>query len=102
MVTIKNGSDIYYTHGDTFAINVEPDEFVQDTLLRFQIIQDEFGSPLITQTFNASAETESYDVRLPDVTTLPIGEYMYRMSLIKNNDIVTTTSGAFVVQWGVC
>ena len=104
MIQIQNGRDIYYTVGDDFELFVTPDaEPGSAAQLRLQIIKDGSDEPLVNESFTYDSESGRFIIRLSGEakTALPIGSYMYRLTLI-DGTTSTTTSGAFIVQWGVC
>lgn len=104
MVMIKNDADIAYTHGDTFeiAISGEPD-FSDGSILRIQIAKSDGESAVVERKYNLVGNEFNVVLNDDDKAKLPIGNYVYRFTVLDlNNKIVTMKSGNFFVQWGCC
>lgn len=99
----KETSDISYSENDTFKLTVyrKNGGFEEGSELRFIIAQTEESEYIIDKTFNIN-DNMTFTVTLTNTekSRLRIGEYKYKMILIKNNTIITRKSGYFTVKWG--
>lgn len=100
----KNNGDISYTENDTFKITIYPKyegAFDESTQLRFIIAKTEESEYIIDKTFNINSDlTFTLTLTKAEQSKLNIGEYIYKIIIIKNNSIVTQMSGHFAVKWG--
>lgn len=100
----KYNGDISYTKGDTFKLSITPafeGAFTEGTQLRFVIAQTEMTEPTIDKVFELNDDfTFTLTLSSNEISKLIIGDYLYKMTLIKNNTIVTEKSGNFEVKWG--
>lgn len=97
--------DIEVTDIDTFAITVtiKSDEEIhtEGLKLQFQIARHERTDPIISKQFNAVEGYFSVYLTSEEKALLPQGNYAYRLTLIDDNNIITTTKGGkFTVKWG--
>ena len=75
--------------------------FENGTQLRFVIAQTEESEYIIDKTFNINDDmTFTITLSDSDKKLLDIGEYIYKMTVIKDNKTVTRKSGYFTVKWG--
>ena len=100
----KYNGDISYTKGDTFKLPITPafeGAFTEGTQLRFVISLTEMSEPTIDKTFDINDDlTFTLTLSSDEISKLNIADYLYKMTLIKNNTIVTEKSGNFYVKWG--
>ncbi|MBQ7975413.1 MAG: hypothetical protein IJ300_06975 [Clostridia bacterium] len=95
------GKDIHYTHGDTFIRYVSFDEIKTGDVLRFQITKKD-NSSLVVDKMVSQSTNSTFEITLTasEKAKLPIGWYVYRISLISaNGDVITYISGNFDIQW---
>ncbi len=105
MIKINKGTgDISYTKGDTFKLTMHPKydgAFQAGSQLRFVIAQTEESEYIIDKTININDDlTFTITLTNDEKSKLNLGEYKYKMIVIKNNTIVTQSSGYFTVKWG--
>lgn len=102
MVTIVNGCDISYTQGDAFEVTLTLTNQTQTAVsVRFQIAQNDTDDIIINKTYNVSENAATITLEAGDKEKLAIGDYIYRMSVIgDDNSIITQLSGNFKVMWG--
>lgn len=102
MVTIINGCDIAYTQGDTFEISLTLTNQTQTVVsVRFQIAQNDNDDIVINKTYSVSENTATITLEAADKEKLTIGDYIYRMSVVgDDNSVITQLSGNFKVKWG--
>ena len=102
MVTIINGCDIAYTQGDTFEISLTLTNQTQTVVsVRFQIAQNDNDDIVINKTYSVSENTATITLEAADKEKLIIGDYIYRMSVVgDDNSVITQLSGNFKVKWG--
>ena len=102
MVTIINGCDISYTRGDTFEVNLTLTNQTQNpTSVRFQIAQNDNDDIIINKSYNVSENAATITLEAVDKEKLTNGDYIYRMSVIgDDNSVITQLSGNFKVKWG--
>ena len=103
MVTIINGCDISYTQGDTFEVNLTLTNQTQTPVsVRFQIAQNDNDDIIINKSYNVSENAATITLEAVDKEKLTNGDYIYRMSVIgDDNSVITQLSGNFKVKWGV-
>ncbi len=99
----KETGDISYSENDTFKLTAyrKNGGFEEGSELRFIIAQTEESEYIIDKTFNIN-DNMTFTVTLTNAekSRLSIGEYRYKMIVIKNNTITTRKSGYFTVKWG--
>ena len=102
MVTIINGCDISYTQGDTFEISLTLTNQTQTVVsVRFQIAQNDNDDIIINRSYNVSENSATVILETADKEKLTSGDYIYRMSVIgDDNSVITQLSGNFKVKWG--
>lgn len=102
MVTIINGCDIAYTQGDTFEISLTLTNQTQTVVsVRFQIAQNDNDDIVINKTYSVSENAATITLEAVDKEKLTNGDYIYRMSVIgDDNSVITQLSGNFKVKWG--
>lgn len=100
----KYNGDISYTKGDTFRLQIMPayeGAFTAGMQLRFVIAQTEMSGETIDKILDINDDlTFTITLSSDEITKLNIGDYLYKITLIKNNTIVTEKSGNFCVKWG--
>lgn len=104
MIIITNKRNIEYTKGDTFEITVWTDKenyFTPGMQLKLVIAESEQSDDLINKTFDI-AEDLVFNLTLSDseIEKLELGNYYYKLIVLKNNTVVTQQSGDFIVKWG--
>jgi hypothetical protein len=104
MLTVINNTNIEYTAGDTFNMPVtatSEGEFSAGMQLRFIVAQNTQSEYLIDNTYDIN-EDLVFNVILSenDIKKVPLGEYIYKIIIFKNNEIRTEKSGFFTVKWG--
>lgn len=100
----KTTGDISYTKDDTFKIIVYQkyeNTFDASSKLRFVIAETEESDYIIDKTFNVN-ENLNFTLILTDKerAKLNIDNYIYKMVLLKDNNVVTQISGHLEVKWG--
>lgn len=99
----KYNGDISYTKGDTFRLPITPafEGAFEGAQLRFVIALSETTEPTIDKLFDVNDDMRfTLTLSSAEISKLNIGDYLYKMTLIKNNTIVTEKSGNFEVKWG--
>lgn len=100
----KMTGDISYTKNDTFKLTIYPKyegAFEAGSQLRFVIAQTEKSEYIIDKTININDDlTFTITLTNDEKSKLNLGDYLYKMIVIKNNTIVTQMSGYFNVKWG--
>ena len=104
MLNIVLNKNIEYTFGDTFSLTIFPGEAAEFTTgmqLRFVVAETEESEYIIDKLININDDL-TFTITLTDAekVKLPIKEYIYKMSTIKNGVVVTEKSGFFNVKWG--
>lgn len=104
MLNIILNTNIEYTYGDTFSLTIYPAdeaEFTTGMQLRFVIAETEESEYIIDKLININDDL-TFTINLLDdeKAKLPIKEYVYKISIIKNGVIETQKSGYFTVKWG--
>lgn len=100
MLTVINNTDIEYTHGDSFNLNVSSDIGIPGgAILRMQINTDE-ETNIINTTFSQGENGFDIELTADQRSLLPVGNYIYRLSVVDGADIVTEKSGNLKVKWG--
>lgn len=104
MLQIINGTNIEYTKGDTFDIEVSSaDGFESGSTLSLVIAKNEHSAPIIERDF-VLISSGIFPVTLSesDKEKLNIGDYIYKLTLKgANGTVYTQKSGDFIVKWGV-
>lgn len=99
---LNEGKTIEYTQGDTFELVVSGEEAVENTMLRFVISADEASSPIIDEQYQYSDERFVIVLTSNERERLPIGNYIFKISLIDvSGRVITYLSGDLIVKWGV-
>lgn len=100
----KKTGDISYTENDTFkmiAYQKYENTFDASSKLRFIIAKTEESEYIIDKTFDINDDlTFTLTLNDKEKAKLKLGDYKYKMVLLKNNKIVTQISGHFEVKWG--
>lgn len=100
MLTVINNTDIEYTHGDSFRLNVSSDIGIPGgAVLRLQINTDEENN-IINTTFSQGDDGFDIELTADQRSLLSVGNYMYRLSVIDGTAIITEKSGNLKVKWG--
>lgn len=103
MITIICNSNIEYTRGDTFSLNITTSEgFDENSQLDFIVAENENSVPLIDNTYDLNSEN-GFTVTLAtkDIDKLNYTDYIYKLTLhTPEGDIITQKSGNFKVKWG--
>lgn len=103
MLRIICGTDIEYTKGDTFKLNVSPKiEFESDSQLDFILSSSENSEPIISNAYQLNSDNE-FTVRLSDddISKLKYANYIYKLILhTPDGEILTQKSGKFKSKWG--
>ena len=111
MVTLKKFNDyitdIQTTDIDTFALKIrirsseQTASNISNYILQFQIAKESWEDPIISKRFNSVDGYFSVFLTSEEKGRLPQGNYVYRLTLIDDNNIITTTKdGRFTVKWG--
>ena len=103
MITIICDTNIEYTKGDTFLLNVTSDNgFDANSQMDFIIAESETAVPIVNNTYNLNSENGFYiTFSDADVGKFNYADYMYKLTLhTPEGDIITQKSGNFKVKWG--
>lgn len=102
MLKIINGTNIEYTKGDTFRLEVAGEyEFPEGERLRFTISQDEKSTPKIERSFDLTDGIFVVTLDKVEESALELGDYIYKLTeLSLSGAVVTQLSGEFRVKWG--
>ena len=102
MLRIINGTNIEYTKGDTFRLEVAAEyPFPEGERMRFVLAQTEKGSPEIDRTFDLSGDMFVITMDKETEASLELGDYIYKLIEISlSGSVVTQKSGDFRVKWG--
>lgn len=103
MTIIICDSDIEYTKGDTFVLNVTtPNGFDTGTQLDLIISDNENNTPIINNTYSLNSDNEFAVTLTPaETNTLSYQNYLYKLTLhTPEGEIITQKSGNFKVKWG--
>ena len=102
MIKILNeGQTIEYTKGDTFELEVEADEAIPNSTLKFTISTDETSLPIIDSQFSYTDDKFEIILTSREKESLDVGNYIFKLSLTDSNGkIITYLSGDFIVKWG--
>lgn len=96
MIHIVQGTDILYTIGDTFELEVVAENA---TAVRIQIVNQN-GENVINKTIPLINDRVLITLELQEQAALSQGEYEYRLTTNDENDkIVTKKSGKLKVRW---
>ena len=103
MITIICDSNIEYTKGDTFSLNITTSGgFDENSQLDFIVAENENSVPIIENTYNLNSES-GFTVTLTSTDTNKFNytDYIYKMTLhTPEGEIITQKSGNFKVKWG--
>lgn len=103
MISIICDTNIEYTKGDTFSLNITTGNgFDDNSQLDFIVAENENSTPLVHNTYNLNSDN-SFDVTLTttDTDKFSYTDYIYKMILhTPEGDIITQKSGNFKVKWG--
>lgn len=102
MLKIINGTNIEYTKGDTFQLEVTSEyEFPEGEKLRFTVSQNEKNTPLIERTYELSSGKFAVALDKETEVLLDLGDYIYKLTEISlSGNIETQLSGELRVKWG--
>ena len=101
MVTVINNCDIFYTKGDTFRLFITSSDDDTIYVLRFQVARNAGADIIIDKTVQPNNEVYTVELNEEEKQSLDIGDYVYRVSLIDQTDVITQKSGNITVKWGV-
>lgn len=103
MITIICDSNIEYTKGDTFSLNITTSGgFDENSQLDFIVAENENSVPIIENTYNLNSES-GFTVTLTSTDTNKFNytDYIYKMTLhTPEGETITQKSGNFKVKWG--
>ena len=103
MITIVCGTDIEYTKGDTFSLDITTSGgFDENSQLTFIVAENENSQVLIENSYSLNSENAfTITISPTDSAKLNYDNYIYKMILhAPNGDIITQKSGNFKVKWG--
>lgn len=103
MLIIENRTNISYTKGDTFNLEVRAMHgFKEGSTLRLTVALKETTEPIISNVYSLG-EDGKFLITLDEDERemLPLGDYIYKITLIdEQSTIITQKSGKFMVKWG--
>ena len=98
----SEGEQIAYTAGDTFSITVTAEDgFNTDSILVFQIAEDESSQSLINKEIGLDDGAFEITLTESEKEKLSLGNYVYKITIVDSSEnIVTRKSGELIVKWG--
>lgn len=104
MIEVDENLNIFYSVGDTFNLEIEPEDnetFTTGSTLQVIIAQsEEIDTSIIDKTINLSDGKFTVTLTSSEIEKLKMGEYVYKMKYISGGKTITQISGNFTVKWG--